>query len=73
MKKSRTINGGYIGILMLLLGVALMAFLIIRTDLFTGGKDGNDKNMIEQSKADIDQAKAVKEMMEKNTRLVTED
>jgi hypothetical protein len=58
-------NGGYVGLLMLLIGVAIITFLIVRTDLFTGQKDS--KNMIEQGQDDINKAKAVKSMVEQNS------
>ena len=61
-------NGGYVGILMLLIGVAIIAFLIVRTDLFTGQKGGQEgKNMIEQGQDSINKAKAVKDMVERNS------
>ncbi|MFA6251445.1 MAG: hypothetical protein WC603_02355 [Candidatus Paceibacterota bacterium] len=66
MQKRTILNGGYIGILMLLLGVAIIVFFIIRTDLFTNEKDG--KNMIEQNKDAIDKANAVKALMEQKSR-----
>lgn len=58
-------NGGYVGLLMLLIGVAIIAFLIVRTDLFTGQKEG--KNMIEQGQDNINKAKAAKDMIEQNS------
>ncbi len=61
-------NGGYVGLLMLLIGVAIVAFLIVRTDLFTGQKGEQDgKNMIEQGQDDINKAKAVKDLVEQNS------
>jgi uncharacterized membrane protein (DUF106 family) len=61
-------NGGYVGLLMLLIGVAIVAFLIVRTDLFIEPKGGQEgKNMIEQGQDDINKAKAVKDMVERNS------
>ena len=51
---------------MLLLGVAIIVFFIIRTDLFTGKKD--DKNMIEKNMEAIDKANAVKALVEQKSR-----
>jgi|GEM_PF-5877482 len=65
MNKNK-LNGGFIGILMLLIGVAIIIFFILRTDLFTGEKE--DKNMIEQGSSYIDQAKEAKNMLEKNSQ-----
>jgi len=66
MKRRKYLNGGYIGLLMLLLGVAIIVFFIIRTDLFTGKKD--DKNMIEKNMEAIDKANAVKALVEQKSR-----
>ena len=61
-------NGGYVGLLMLLIGVAIVAFLIVRTDLFIEPKGVQEgKNMIEQGQDDINKAKAVKDMVERNS------
>jgi hypothetical protein len=59
-------NGGYIGLLMLLIGVAIVALLIVRTDLFSGQKDG--KNMIEQGSDAVDEVERVKDLIEQNSR-----
>ncbi|OGI68022.1 hypothetical protein A2738_00405 [Candidatus Nomurabacteria bacterium RIFCSPHIGHO2_01_FULL_42_15] len=59
-------NRGYIGLLMLLIGVAIIALLMVRTDIFTGQKDG--KNMYEQGTDVIDQSNDVKNMLEQNSR-----
>jgi len=62
---NRTItNGGYIGILMLLIGVAIIIFFMVRTDMF-GGKKG-DKTYLEQNTSAIDSAKDAKAMIEYN-------
>ncbi|MEK7585690.1 MAG: hypothetical protein AAB477_00415 [Patescibacteria group bacterium] len=66
----RNLNSGFIGLLMLLIGVAIIIFFIVRTDLFTGNKDG--KNMIEQKTSALDQAKDVKAQLEENSRKATE-
>lgn len=60
----RKVNGGYIGLLMLLIGVALIIFFIVRTDLFSGQKDG--KNMIEQGTDAVEETNEVKHLIEKN-------
>ena len=65
MQDKRNLNEGYVGIMMLLIGVAIIAFLIVRADLFIGQKEG--KNMIEQGQDDINKAKAVKDMVERNS------
>jgi len=64
MKNKKILNGGYVGLLMLLIGVAIITYLIVGTDLFTGQKEG--KNMIEQGQDSINQAKAAKDMIERN-------
>lgn len=70
MPKNKNLNGGYIGILVILITVTLIIFFIVRTDLFTGQKGG--KNMIEQGTSAVDSAKAVKETIEFNNRTTME-
>ena len=65
MKNKNFLNGGYVGLIMLLISVAFIAFLIIRTDLFTGQKDG--KNMIEEGNDAIQSAKDLKSTLEHNS------
>jgi hypothetical protein len=69
MKNKRYLkNGGYVGLVMLLIGVAIITFLTVRTDLFTGQKGGQGrKNMIEQGQDDINKAKEMKDLVEKNS------
>jgi hypothetical protein len=68
--KSRNFNGGYAGLIMLFIGVALMIFFIVRTDLFTGKKGG--KTMLEQNTEAVDSAKALKLKLEQNSALPIE-
>lgn len=70
MKKVENLKGGYVGILMLLIGVAIIIFLIMRTDLFTGQK--GSQNMIEQGTDSIQKAENVKNLIEKNNSLMEE-
>lgn len=64
-------NRGFIGLLMLLIGFAIIAFFIIRTDLFSGQKDG--KNMIEQGRDSIKEADNAKKLIEQNSRRTIEE
>lgn len=66
----KNLNGGYVGLLMLLIGVGLIIFFIVRTDLFTGEK--GSKNMIEQGTDAVDQAKAARTMIENNSKQAAE-
>jgi hypothetical protein len=66
MKDKRNLNGGYIGLLMLLLGVAFIAFFFFRSDLFSGQKDG--KTVIEQDLEAINQAKEAKALIEEKSK-----
>ena len=59
-------SGGFIGLLALLICVAIIAILIVRSDLFSGNKDG--KNTIEQGMDAIDAAKNAKNLIEQHTR-----
>jgi hypothetical protein len=62
----KILNGGFIGLLILLIGVAIIIFFIMRTDWFTGQK--GSKNMIEQNLDSVNRAKEVKIMIEQNSR-----
>ena len=66
MKNNKNLNCGFIGILSLLIVVAIIIFFIVRTDLFTGQKEG--KNMIEQGMSDIDKARDAKNLLEQNNK-----
>lgn len=59
-------NRGFIGLLILLISITIITFFIIRTDLFTGQKDG--KNMIQSGKEAVDEAKAAKNLMEQDSK-----
>ncbi|OGI76912.1 hypothetical protein A3B85_00005 [Candidatus Nomurabacteria bacterium RIFCSPHIGHO2_02_FULL_37_13] len=71
MQHKRIANGGYIGLLMLLISVVIIIFFIVRTDLFTGQK--NSKNMLEQGNDAIKQAQEVKNLIEKNNQQSASD
>lgn len=53
-------------LIMLLLGVALIALLLVRTDLFSGDK--NQKSVIEQRTEAVDEAVELKAMLEARDR-----
>lgn len=61
MKKNNS-NGGYLGILMIFLGVIVIIFILIRPDVLTG--KGEDKNIINQGLDSIDKAIEVKNLIE---------
>ncbi len=63
---NRNTNGGYIALLLLLIGVALIIFFVVRTDLFSG-KPG-DKNMIEQGTDAVKQAENAKALLEQQNK-----
>lgn len=64
MRNKRFLHGGYIGLLMLLIGVAITVFLIVRTDLFSGQKEG--KSILKQDLEAVDKARDAKAMLERN-------
>lgn len=64
MKKNNILNGGYVGIIMLLIGVFIIVFFIVRTDLFNREKD--TVNVLEKSQDYIDNAKEAKNLIERN-------
>jgi len=82
MQKKENLNGGYAGLIMLMITVAIMALIIVRTDLFTGekviqeeGQEGvqtNKGSMLERGFDAVDQAKEAKALMEKNNVLYEE-
>lgn len=61
MKNSQ---GGYVGLIVLLLSVCFIIFFILRTDIFSG----KDENMIERDKQAVDAAEAVKTQIELNSQ-----
>ena len=71
MKNRRNLNGGFIGILVLLIIVAGTVFLIVRTDLFIGEKGG--KSMLDVNKDAIDDANALKIKLEQNSSYTFEE
>jgi hypothetical protein len=71
MEKVKNLKGGYIGLIMLLIGVAVIVFLIVRTDLFSGQK--GSKNMIEQGTDSIQKAEDVKNIIEQNNTKTMEE
>ena len=58
-------NGGFIGLLALLIGVSIIIFFIMRSDIFTKKKE--DKNIIEQSNSYIEQARETKKLIEQTS------
>ena len=65
----KSLNGGFIGLLVLLICVAFIALFIMRTDLFTG-KEG--ANMLDEGQNAIDDARALKVTLEKNSQPLPE-
>ena len=71
---------GFIGLVMLLIGVAVIALIIVRTDLFkgktmnleTGEVENDGKNIIEEGFDALDSAKNAKNMIEENSRKANE-
>ncbi len=68
---NKNLNGGFVGILMLLVVVSGMIFFMVRTDLFTGQKTG--KSMLEQNQDAMDRANALKIQIEQNGVYPTEE
>ncbi|MDQ5954966.1 MAG: hypothetical protein QG583_894 [Patescibacteria group bacterium] len=75
-------NGGFIGLIALLISVAIIALIVVRTDLFQGStsidEDGNevknsDVNMIEGGFNAIDKARDAKNLIEENNRKAVEN
>jgi hypothetical protein len=64
-------NNGYIGLVSLLIGVAIISFIIMRSDLFKDKKDG--KNTIEEGREMINQADNAKNLIEQNSRRYMEE
>jgi len=57
-------DGGYVGLVILLLSVCFIVFFILRTDIFSG----KDENMIEQGSNSIDKANNVTTQIEKRSQ-----
>jgi len=62
IEKKIITEGGFIGLLALLISVAVIALIVVRTDLFSG-KDG-DKSMLEQGTDAVNRANEVKNLIE---------
>lgn len=62
MRINKTTQRGFIGLLMLLIGVALGLLFMVRSDLFSGKKE--QKSTIEQGLDAVDKAKEVKALIE---------
>lgn len=81
MKKK--LNGGYIGLLMLLIGVAIIIFIIFRNDIFLGQtysvekessiENNKEENMIDQGNYYIGEARKAKDLLEENSRQKMEE
>lgn len=65
--EKQNLNSGFIGLMALLLGTALIIFFLVRTDLFGGA---NRKNQIEQNKEAIDMAESARIKVESNSALL---
>lgn len=68
MKNIIKSNGGYIGILFILLAVCLIVFIIVRTDIISPNNDG--KNMIEQGQDSINKANNVVDFVEQRNKQI---
>lgn len=76
MKKK--FNGGYVGLILLLIGVSIIVFIIFRKNLFVSQTYSTEKennienntgeNMIDRGNDYIDQARQAKDLLEKNSR-----
>jgi len=62
---------GYVGLILLLLGVLGVGLVAFRTDIFTGNKE--NKNIIEQDMSAVDKAQELKDTLEQNNKKVMED
>ncbi|MDE2399942.1 MAG: hypothetical protein KGL67_02970 [Patescibacteria group bacterium] len=63
-------NRGFIGILMLLIGVAIVAFIIVRTGLFTNFPtgQGSNNNMMNGGFGDINAARNARNLIEQDNQ-----
>ena len=61
----------YIGLIALLVSVAIIALIVVRTDLFSKAKE--KKSMIEIGTDAIDEARDVKNLIEENNRKALEN
>jgi hypothetical protein len=64
-------TGGFIGLVALLISVAIIALIVVRTDLFSPAKE--KKSMIEVGTDAIDEARNVKVLIEENNRKAVEN
>ncbi len=66
MQNKKTSNGGYVAIVLLVLGFVGIGLFAFRTDLFTGNKE--DKSMIEQDLAALEKATEAKNLIEESSK-----
>jgi flagellar basal body-associated protein FliL len=66
MKNKKTLNGGYVGLVILLVGVSILVFFMFKSNLTSQGK--YNKNAIEKGNDYINQAKNTKDMLEKSSQ-----
>lgn len=60
-------NGGYVGLLALLITVAIIALITWRSDLFTNSENkDNSQSVIERDLGAIDSARDAKNLIEQN-------
>ncbi len=64
-------NQGYVGIVLILLGVVILSIFAFRNDWFTGNKENG--NIIEQSMNDIEKAEEMKNTLEDSSQKTLED
>lgn len=64
-------NGGFIGLIALLISVTIIVFIIVRTDLLSSSKE--KKSMIEIGTDAIDEAREAKSLIEQNNRKAMEN
>lgn len=61
-------NRGYIGILMVLVGVVLGMYMLIHFDVFGLQKNEGNKTTVEQNKEYVERAKDTKALMERTVQ-----
>lgn len=78
MRDKNILNGGFIGLVMLLIGVSIIVFIMFRKNIFFGQTYSPEKengienttgeNMIDRGNDYIGEAREAKEMLERNSR-----
>jgi hypothetical protein len=71
MKNKRNLNGGYVGLLILLISVSILVLVMFKSNFFRG--QNNSKSIIEQDLNAVTKAQNVKNILENDNKKLLEE